>query len=59
MRAQNAKNKMAKQKIVVPLSENDLSDLQNGEEFHWTFTTNKGEDIDVHVKPEMEEDIIG
>lgn len=46
-----------KQKIVVPLSELDLEDLQHGEEFHWTFHSNTGEEIDVHVRPEIQEDI--
>jgi len=31
-------------KIDVPLSEGDLQDLINGEEFNWTF-----DDVDVHL----------
>lgn len=44
---------MAKNKhIVIPLSEADLSDLENGEVFEWTF-----DDIDVTVRPEEQEDL--
>ena len=48
-----------KQKLIIPLSENDLQELEFGKEFHWTFTTNKGEDIDVHLRLETQEDIDG
>jgi len=44
------------QKIVVPMSEQDLEDLQNGEEFNWTFPTESGEEIDILIRPENEED---
>jgi len=47
---------MANQKITVPLSEEDLQDLLNGEEFDWSFPTEKGEWIDVHVIPSEESD---
>lgn len=43
-------------KIVIPLSEADLQELMAGEEFRWTFTTDKGQDIDVLLRPEAEED---
>jgi RecJ-like exonuclease len=45
------------QTLVIPVSESDIQDLQNGEEFHWTFTTDGGEEIDVHLRPEIESDI--
>ena len=37
------------QKINIPFSEEDLQDLQQGKEFNWTFETEKGELIDVHL----------
>lgn len=37
------------QKLRINFSEEDLQDLQNGEKFDWTFTTNKGEEIDIHL----------
>jgi len=40
---------MANQKLRINFSEEDLQDLQNGETFDWTFTTDKGEDIDIHL----------
>lgn len=40
---------MAKQKLRINFSEEDLQDLQNGETFDWTFTTDKGEEIDIHL----------
>lgn len=42
--------------ITIPLSESDLQDLQAGEEFHWNFTDQQGEIIDVIVRPEVDED---
>ena len=44
------------QEITIPMSEQDLWDLQNGEEFNWTFTTDKGEDIDILIRAEEEGD---
>jgi len=44
------------QSITIPMSENDLWDLQSGEEFDWTFETESGESIDVHIRQETEED---
>jgi hypothetical protein len=46
----------ANQHIEVPVSESDLQDLQNGEEFNWTFTTDKGLSIDILLRPEVDED---
>lgn len=44
--------------ITVPLSENDCDEVQNGEEFHWTFPTNETwEWIKVLVRLETQEDI--
>lgn len=40
---------MKKPKINIHLSEEDLQDLQNGETFDWTFTTDTGQSIDVHL----------
>ena len=39
------------QKISIPLSEEDLQQLQNGETFDWTF-----DEIDVHLSKSEEED---
>ena len=44
------------QEITIPMSEQDLWDLQNGEEFNWTFPTASGEEIDVFIRPEQEGD---
>ena len=38
--------------IVIPLSEDDLSDLQNGKEFHWCF-----DGIDCHLRQERDGDL--
>ena len=48
--------KNIKPRIVVPISEEDLSDLQNGEQFEWTFKSNGLIDIDVVVKQEEDGD---
>lgn len=40
---------MDKEKISIGLSENDLEDLQNGLDFNWTFTGDKGNEISVHI----------
>lgn len=48
---------MTNQKITIPFSEMDIEELRSGEEFHWSFPTDKGEIIDVHIRPEKEEDI--
>lgn len=39
-------------KITIPFSEQDIQELQNGEEFHWTF-----DGIDVHIRQENESDM--
>ena len=40
------------QSITIPMSENDLQELMNGEEFNWTFPTESGEEIDILIRPE-------
>lgn len=50
---ENKKN----QKLVIPFTENDIQELGSGEEFNWTFETDKGESIDIHIKQETDEDI--
>jgi len=44
------------QEITIPMSEQDLWDLQKGEEFNWTFKTESGEMIDVFIRAEEEGD---
>ena len=36
-------------KIIIPLSENDLQELQEGKTFDWTF-----DDVDVHIMRECD-----
>lgn len=43
------KNTTKNQKLKIHFSEEDLQELQNGETFDWTFRTDKGEDIDIHL----------
>ncbi len=45
---------MTNEKIIVPISESDAQDLMSGDEFNWTFETDKGQLIDVWLKPETE-----
>ena len=45
-----------KQKITVPMTESDLQDVLNGDTFDWTFEDQNGKLIDVHVRPQTEED---
>lgn len=40
-------------KIRIPLSEEDLQQLQNGETFDWTF-----DEIDVHLYTAEEDDLV-
>jgi len=42
------------QSIRLPLSASDLEELRDGRTFDWTFTTNKGQDIDIKLVPEEE-----
>lgn len=40
---------MNNEKIEISFSQSDLEDLINGEKFDWTFETNTGRSIDVHL----------
>ena len=53
----NFKERKGNQGITVPVSEEDIQELQNGEEFTWTFRTDFGENIDVLLRQELEEDL--
>lgn len=44
-------------KMVIYFSEQDLQDLINGEQFQWTFPTDRGEDIDVLLRGETQDDL--
>ena len=45
-------------RIVIPISESDAQDLQNGEEFNWTFPVEGSDEwIDVCLRPETDEDL--
>lgn len=41
--------KKENQKLVIDITESDCQDLMSGKEFDWTFTTDKGKDIDIHL----------
>lgn len=41
------KRKRLNPKIIVDLSEEDISDLQNGKTHNWTFESDKGISIDI------------
>lgn len=46
--------------IIVPLSESDISDLRDGQEFNWTFPSLDGKyEVEVLLRPETQEDIGG
>jgi len=49
-------SKFSRQQVVVPLSEEDLSDLQSGEHFEWDLKDQFGIPVDVVVKAEEDED---
>ena len=53
----NFKERKGNQGITVPVSEEDIQELQNGEEFTWVLRTNLGENIDVLLRQELEEDL--
>ena len=40
---------MPKQKIVIPMSQEDLEDLMNGDSFNWSFPDQNGVWIDVKI----------
>lgn len=46
------RRKNISQTIEIPISEEDLSDLQNGEDFYWTFKSSVGMQINVVLKKE-------
>ena len=51
------KQKEETQKLEIPFSESDVQEMVSGEfEFEWTFPTDKGEDIDVLIRPEQDSD---
>ena len=41
--------------ITVPISEEDLSRIQSGEEFDWTFIDDKHPNIEVNCHLELED----
>ena len=43
---------MKNQQLRIPLTEQDLEELREGNTFNWTFTTDKGEDIDIELVQE-------
>ena len=49
---------MANQKLKIDFTAGDIEELKDGRTFDWTFTTDKGEDIDVHIYNEdFEEEV--
>ncbi len=44
-------------KLIIPFETSDIEELMNGETFKWTFTTDKGQDIDVLLRLEKSNDI--
>ena len=36
-------------KISIDMTERDLQDLINGETFDWSYTSDTGEQVDVHL----------
>jgi len=47
---------MPNQKLKINFTMGDLEDLMNDLTFDWTFTTDKGEDIDIHLFQGEEEE---
>ena len=46
---------MPKQKITIPMSQEDLEDLMNGESFDWSFPDQNNNWIDVKIINSEEE----
>lgn len=47
---------MANQKLRIDVTTEDAQQLQNGEVFHWTYETDKGESIDIELfNPDLEQ----
>lgn len=44
-----AKGTTKNKSIKIPFSDSDLEDLMAGETFDWTFTTEDGQSIEVHL----------
>lgn len=42
----------AKQEVTIPFSENDIQELQSGEELNWSFPNQYGEDIEIFITQE-------
>lgn len=38
-----------KQKLTIPFSEGDVQEMMSGEEFNWSFETDKGEEIEINI----------
>jgi hypothetical protein len=36
-------------KISIDMTESDLQDLMEGETFDWTYTSDTGEEVEVHL----------
>jgi hypothetical protein len=36
-------------KIAIDLTDNDLQELQSGEEFDWSYESDTGETVEVHL----------
>lgn len=49
-------NRVKNQKIEIPFSDEDLDQINAEETFDWTFETDKGQSIDVHLRKENEDD---
>ena len=47
---------MANQQLKIDFTEGDIQELRDGRSFDWTFITDKGESIDVHIYNEDFED---
>ena len=45
-----------KQTLTIPFTENDIQELQSGEEFNWSFETDKGEEIEIYIIHEVDEE---
>ena len=47
---------MANEKLEVNFTEDDCYNITNGIDFHWTFETDKGRSIDIHLFKAEEDD---
>lgn len=46
------------QKLIIPISEDEAMEIMEGREFNWTFNTDRGEAIDVIIRPESDGDFM-